>query len=598
MIPNNISREDILRAIKEIDNFGVPENRMQKRHALEFENKHYPPKYAISLANKFANGYELESTKFSGGPETNNFLKKRGFKIVNLDVLPDKDAPSWTSGKKKRERKPAIREHARCPRCKENVYQLLNILYSRVETAYQLKLGAGINDYKNSASYSDLRKIYDALEDYRGHKNFVGTSVLPRCDFFVPDPGFIVEYDEKQHFSRAREISLELYPRTIELGFSREKWIDLCRKIGARDNDPEYRDEQRAWYDTLRDFAPIMLGLKPTIRLYDEDRPWCDINADSPQDVAEFRWAVMQKQQFPGIEVRQSIDPFFARVIIAGPWKGEVNNAKTVLNKVCDYWPDKAKVKFLLTCGGFVQFEWPKKITRKEIGDNLYPSEQVLQEVFDAAIKQVERVLAGDLRERLAQKADYLTLGVDSAKEMISTTRTPIALLHCELVFLIGLKTGEIYITGKSYPTNSQQRGLARIADLKTHFLNVSEIGKIMVLGCHDLAIFSPRSINARRWRKKINREFRDLASKEKPSVVLHHPHTADAVMTWLPMWSCLQRELPSVKLFAGAGRYYNKEKPLRSSLDKVLRACTLGNSIDFIIVQKIILDRQAQRHD
>jgi hypothetical protein len=28
----------------------------------------------------------------------------------------------------------------------------------------------------------------------------------------------------------------------------------LCEEINAKDNYPPYRDEQRAWYDTLRDF--------------------------------------------------------------------------------------------------------------------------------------------------------------------------------------------------------------------------------------------------------------------------------------------------------------------------------------------------------
>jgi len=47
-----------------------------------------------------------------------------------------------------------------------------------------------------------------------------------------------------------------------------------------------------------------------------------------------------------------------------------------------------------------------------------------------------------------------------------------------------------------------------------------------MVLGCHDLAIFNPRSKNAKGWRKRINEEFKELARREKPIYVLHHPHT------------------------------------------------------------------------
>jgi len=586
MIPSNISQEDLLRAIIEINKSGIPEAKMQKRYAIEFENKYYPPKYTISIANKYANGYELGAEKFGGGAEANSFLKKRGFKIVRIVELADGIASSLAAGETIREEKPAIRHAARCLRCKENVFRLLSRLYSIVERDYHLKLGADIKDYANSAHYDALKRIYFALQAFRGHKDFVRTSSLPPCDFFIPNPGFIVEFDERQHFSRAREISLELYPSTLALGFNREKWTELCRKIGAKDNDPEYRDEQRAWYDTLRDFAPVILGLMPTVRLFDEDRTWCTINPDNQKDMTEFEETIQQKRRFQVSEIKKDVDPFFARVIIAGPWKGEVSDAKTVLEKICDAWPESSTVKFLVTCGGFIQFDWPKALTRKEIGDNLNPNEEVVKELFKVASQYVERVLDGGLRERLSQYVDYLTLGVDSSKDRISTTKTPIGFLHCELVFLIGLKTGEIYFTGKSYPTNSQQRGLLRIADLRTHFLELAGIGKTMILGCHDLAVYSPRSANAKGWRKNLNGEFRELASKERPNVVLHHPHTADAVMTWFPMWSCLQSNLPSVKLFAGAGRYYKKEQAPRSSLNEVLHVGLRGNSIDFIVGQ------------
>jgi hypothetical protein len=582
MIPNNISQEDLLRAIREINKSGIPEGRMQKRYVIEFENKYYPPKYTISVANKYANGYELESGKFGGGAEANSFLNRRGFKIIRVDkIIPSQ----VVDGSKKKDEYPS-RHHARCPICKEHIFRLLSRLYSIVEKDYQLKLGADIKDYSNSSHYDALKRIYFTLQAFRRYKDFVRTSSLPPCDFFVPNPGFIVEFDERQHFSRAREISFGLYPSTLELWFDRKKWTELCRKIGAKDNDPKYRDEQRAWYDALRDFAPAILGLMPTVRLFDEDRAWCEINPDNQKHMTEFKETIQQKRRFQVIEIKKDVDPFFARVIIVGPWKGEVSDAKTVLEKICDAWPENSAVKFLLTCGGFIQFDWPKTFMRQEISDNLDPNEQALREVFRVASQYVERVLDGGLRKRLSQYVDYLTLGVDSSKDRISMTKTFIGSLHCELVFLIGLKTGEIYFTGKSYPTNSQQRGLVRIADLQTHFLELVGIGKTMILGCHDLSIYSPRSMNAKGWRRNLNREFRDLASKESPHVVLHHPHTADAVMTWLPMWSCLQRNLPSVQLFAGAGRYYNKEKAPRSNLNKVLRAGLRGNSIDFIVGQ------------
>ena len=83
-IPKNITREHIIKAINEIDKNGVPENRQQRKFNLKYNGKNYPPKYAISIANKYANGEELKALAFSGGDETNPFLKARGITIENM----------------------------------------------------------------------------------------------------------------------------------------------------------------------------------------------------------------------------------------------------------------------------------------------------------------------------------------------------------------------------------------------------------------------------------------------------------------------------------------------------------------------------------
>jgi hypothetical protein len=82
LIPKNINREHILKAIQEIKKFGIPAGRSSKKFHLEYNGEFYPPKYIVSLANKYANGKELYAQKFNGGAETNNFLKNLGFKIV------------------------------------------------------------------------------------------------------------------------------------------------------------------------------------------------------------------------------------------------------------------------------------------------------------------------------------------------------------------------------------------------------------------------------------------------------------------------------------------------------------------------------------
>ena len=91
MIPENITREHIIKAIEEIDNSEVPSERNSEIYDLEYDNKKYPPKYVISLANKYANDRELNPSAFSGGDESNGFLKSLGFTIINKKERQPKD---------------------------------------------------------------------------------------------------------------------------------------------------------------------------------------------------------------------------------------------------------------------------------------------------------------------------------------------------------------------------------------------------------------------------------------------------------------------------------------------------------------------------
>jgi len=84
MIPRNITHEHILKAITEIDEKGVPPGREQQKYSLIWNGKLYPPKYTISIANKHANGEELDPSAFSGGDETNPFLNKLDFTVIDI----------------------------------------------------------------------------------------------------------------------------------------------------------------------------------------------------------------------------------------------------------------------------------------------------------------------------------------------------------------------------------------------------------------------------------------------------------------------------------------------------------------------------------
>jgi len=92
MIPSNIQREHIIEAIIETDKLTIPPERLSKKFLLEYEGRHYPPKFIISIANRYANGVELNPNLFSGGKESNNFLNSRGsmYRGSDLKVVPSR----------------------------------------------------------------------------------------------------------------------------------------------------------------------------------------------------------------------------------------------------------------------------------------------------------------------------------------------------------------------------------------------------------------------------------------------------------------------------------------------------------------------------
>lgn len=84
MIPGNIGIEHLRKAIEEIENDGIRKGRHSSTYDLVYNNKTYPPKLVISIANRYANGSELDPNNFEGGKGTEAFklLEDAGFMIV------------------------------------------------------------------------------------------------------------------------------------------------------------------------------------------------------------------------------------------------------------------------------------------------------------------------------------------------------------------------------------------------------------------------------------------------------------------------------------------------------------------------------------
>src|SRR5215813_12383707 len=84
-IPKNICKEHIAQAIGDIDKQGYDSKFESRDYVLRFQGKFYPPKYVVRLANKFANGRELESSDFISH-EANRVLTKLGFTVTRTSV--------------------------------------------------------------------------------------------------------------------------------------------------------------------------------------------------------------------------------------------------------------------------------------------------------------------------------------------------------------------------------------------------------------------------------------------------------------------------------------------------------------------------------
>jgi hypothetical protein len=183
----------------------------------------------------------------------------------------------------------AIRHNERCRDCKESIKNLLAAIFHDVEVSYDINLPAKLEDYSGTNIYDDIAPVYQALQNHKGYHEFLKAKRLPRVDFFIPDKKLIIEFDESQHFTKLRQIALSLYPDRQEFGFPVDRWRMLCQDLSKRDNDPLYRDEQRAWYDTLRDFAPFLWKTGKTVRLFSRDFVWCPLNSKDGSDLRTFR---------------------------------------------------------------------------------------------------------------------------------------------------------------------------------------------------------------------------------------------------------------------------------------------------------------------
>lgn len=257
-----VTKEHVIEACSLYDSGQRLPVRPARNTFLLFKDKKYPAKFIRGLAYEFAAGKKLKpSEDYSGGIETASFLSKLGFEVEYHSSLfsqfSEKISSALSQSKVKlRHKKSATGLNPVSQ--KIALERLLKDRYGQIQTEVKfvwLIVPSSVSMDK------EISSIAAKLTSYHGHIGFFKPGISLKCDFLVPSNRYIIEYDERQHFTIPRDISLSLYPDDLILGFDLIEWREYCQRIRAKDPTPPYRDEQRAFYDTLRDVLAVRNGI-------------------------------------------------------------------------------------------------------------------------------------------------------------------------------------------------------------------------------------------------------------------------------------------------------------------------------------------------
>lgn len=191
-------------------------------------------------------------------------------------------------------------------------------------------------------------------------------------------------------------------------------------------------------------------------------------------------------------------------------------------------WPGHAM--FTVTPGGFIKAPFPK-------GCNGVPGWDSRPEDFRSLVPHarnaLDEVLTPQVLDAARGRTDFLTLGVDlndasGKRKMDRKARGT----HAELVAIVDVERGEaVQWTGKSWPVAWQERTLVQETDLNSHLFRCGA-ERILVLGCHDLNMFSERARSRMlpgTDRHRRSKMMKKLVKEFDPTMSLHHPHCQSA---------------------------------------------------------------------
>ena len=277
---SKVTRKDVIKAIEK-SNKEKPDYAKSRTTYLVYDNTVYPGKQIRRMAYEIAVG--VESDHFLGGKNTIDFYENLGFDTYwterdceipeyEMQILKMKgksvkksrrllSSNTFIHGKQREDSNKYCKfKKANSDRRKQKEYlqDLLYNIFGQVETE---KTYDWVTTPRKENIYVD---IIANIEKICGTRSFAYKECKLKFDFVCEKQKVIIEYDERQHFTKQRKIALMSYPSDIHLYYNKKIWLKACDDINAKmkkKKDP-LRDEKRAFYDSVRDIEAYRHGYK------------------------------------------------------------------------------------------------------------------------------------------------------------------------------------------------------------------------------------------------------------------------------------------------------------------------------------------------
>jgi len=318
-----VRKEHLLRACQLYDEGKDRPSHPAQNTFLLVNQRRYPAKYIRGLGYQVATSQRLNpSTDYSGGWETVRYFNRLGFDIEYNGTLylgeQTLKKENFNRGDRQKRPEPITAGRIQKDPQKDALRKLLEIQFGKVIREAKFEWLVVPHQGKMDTR---LATIARELASYRGHVNFYSPGQSLSVDYFIPSKKLIIEYDERQHFTIPRAVTLRHYPSDLRFGFDKSLWIYTCESIRAVDQSPYDRDETRAFYDSLRDIVATINGFT-VIRIKEKDQDWTSPKASGQltEIITEFAPQITYSVEKQAVSLQSRNEVLNVAIVIPRVW--------------------------------------------------------------------------------------------------------------------------------------------------------------------------------------------------------------------------------------------------------------------------------------